>query len=146
MLPALIIILIIILLIILYFITTYNKLVKLRNRVKDGWAQIDVQLKRRFDLIPNIVETVKGYAGHEKETLDAVITARNKAVSATTPEEEMKANGELNAKYPGGIEAQKEMLEKEGHTVIQKGRKIFDITLKIMKMRCIRFKEIGRIQ
>ena len=58
----------------------------------------------------------------------------------------LKANGELNAKYPGGIEAQKEMLEKEGHTVIQKGRKIFDITLKIMKMRCIRFKEIGRIQ
>ena len=67
----------------------------LRNLVKDQWAQIDVLLKRRADLIPNLVETVKGYASHEKDTLEAVINARNKAVSATTPEEEMKANGEL---------------------------------------------------
>ena len=89
MLPALIIILIIILLIILYFITTYNKLVKLRNRVKDGWAQIDVQLKRRFDLIPNIVETVKGYAKHESETLKGIIEARNKFTVASTPSPEM---------------------------------------------------------
>ena len=74
---------------------TYNSLVNLRNMVKDQWAQIDVHLKRRADLIPNVVETVKGYASHEKETLDAVITARNKAVSAGTVEEEMKANGEL---------------------------------------------------
>ena len=89
MLLALIIILIIILLIILYFITTYNKLVKLRNRVKDGWAQIDVQLKRRFDLIPNIVETVKGYAKHESETLKGIIEARNKFKVASTPSKEM---------------------------------------------------------
>lgn len=74
---------------------TYNSLVNLRNMVKDQWAQIDVHLKRRADLIPNVVETVKGYASHEKETLDAVITARNKAVSAGTVEEEIKANGEL---------------------------------------------------
>lgn len=74
---------------------TYNSLVNLRNMVKDQWAQIDVHLKRRADLIPNVVETVKGYASHEKETLDAVISARNKAVSANTVEEEMKANGEL---------------------------------------------------
>ena len=91
----LIVIMVLIVLILLYVATTYNKLVHLRNLVKDQWAQIDVLLKRRADLIPNLVETVKGYAGHEKETLDAVITARNKAVSATTPEEEMKANGEL---------------------------------------------------
>ena len=65
--------------------------------VKDQWAQIDVHLKRRADLIPNVVETVKGYASHEKETLDAVISARNKAVSAGTVEEEMKANGELSS-------------------------------------------------
>ena len=63
--------------------------------VKDQWAQIEVLLKRRADLIPNIVETVKGYASHEKETLENVISARNKAVSANTPESEMKANGEL---------------------------------------------------
>ncbi len=76
---------------------TYNSLVNLRNMVKDQWAQIDVHLKRRADLIPNVVETVKGYASHEKETLDAVITARNKAVSANSVEDEMKANGELTS-------------------------------------------------
>ncbi len=92
---ALIIIAVLVVLILLYVATTYNKLVHLRNLVKDQWSQIDVLLKRRADLIPNLVETVKGYASHEKETLDAVITARNKAVSATTPEAEMKANGEL---------------------------------------------------
>lgn len=85
----------IILLLLGFVIATYNKLVRLRNMVKDQWAQIDVLLKRRADLIPNLVETVKGYASHEKDTLDAVISARNKAVSATTPEAEMKANGEL---------------------------------------------------
>ncbi len=82
--------------IVLFFVSTYNGLVKLRNMVKDQWAQIDVLLKRRADLIPNLVETVKGYAKHESETLEAVITARNKAVSAKTPEDEIKANGELS--------------------------------------------------
>ena len=82
-------------LIVLYLIGTYNSLVKLRNRVKDQWAQIDVQLKRRFDLIPNIVETVKGYAKHESETLKGVIEARNKFTVASTPEQEMEANNQL---------------------------------------------------
>ena len=86
----------VVLLLLLYFVSTYNGLVKLRNMVKDQWSQIDVLLKRRSDLIPNLVETVKGYAKHEKETLDAVITARNKAVSANGIEDEMKANGELS--------------------------------------------------
>ena len=67
---------------ILYVIATYNGLVKLRNRIEAAWAQIDVQLKRRYDLIPNLVETVKGYAAHERATLDAVITARNAAMAA----------------------------------------------------------------
>ena len=61
---------IVVFLIIFYVISTYNTLIKLRNRVKDQWAQIEVQLKRRFDLIPNIVETVKGYAKHESDTLN----------------------------------------------------------------------------
>lgn len=91
----LIAIVVIIVLVILYLISTYNGLVNLRNRVKDQWAQVDVHLKKRADLIPNLVETVKGYAGHEKETLEAVISARNKAVSATTPAAEMEASGEL---------------------------------------------------
>lgn len=92
---ALIIIAVVLVLLVFYVIGVYNNLVSLRNRVKDQWAQIDVLLKRRADLIPNVVETVKGYASHEKETLDAVISARNKAVSANTPEAEMKADGEL---------------------------------------------------
>ena len=63
----------------LFIITIYNRLVSSRNRVKNGFAQIDVQLTRRYDLIPNLVETVKGYMGHERETLEAVIQARNAA-------------------------------------------------------------------
>jgi len=63
-------------------VTIYNRLVALRNRFKNGFAQIDVQLKRRYDLIPNLVETAKGYIKHERETLEAVIKARNTAVSA----------------------------------------------------------------
>jgi LemA protein len=63
-------------------LTSYNKLVRQRNQVDASWAQIDVQLKRRYDLIPNLVETVKGYAAHERGTLDAVIQARNGAVAA----------------------------------------------------------------
>lgn len=93
---ALIIIAVIVVLIIMYAINVYNGLVKLRNMVKDQWAQIDVQLKRRFDLIPNLVETVKGYAKHEEETLENVIKARNTFLSATTPEAEMNANSDLS--------------------------------------------------
>ena len=89
------IILIIVVLIILWVVSTYNSLITLRNRVKDAWSQIDVQLKRRFDLIPNLVETVKGYTKHESETLENVIKARNSYVSATLPEDQMKADGEL---------------------------------------------------
>lgn len=89
------IVLIIVVLIVLYVISTYNSLVSLRNKVKDSWSQIEVLLKRRADLIPNLVETVKGYANHEKGTLEAVIEARNKYVTANTVEDEMKASGEL---------------------------------------------------
>ena len=93
--PWWVILIIVVVLIVLWAISVYNKLVVLKNRVKDQWAQIDVQLKRRFDLIPNLVETVKGYTKHESETLEAVIKARNTYVSATLPEDQMKADGEL---------------------------------------------------
>jgi len=73
---------VIVVLLILGFIIIYNSLVRLRNQVKNAWAQIDVQLKRRHDLIPNLVETVKGYAAHERETLEAVTAARNLAQGA----------------------------------------------------------------
>ena len=75
----------------------YNGLVALRQAVKNAWAQIDVQLKRRHDLIPNLVETVKGYATHEKETLERVIAARARATSATTPADKIKAEGEVSS-------------------------------------------------
>ena len=92
----LIVVLVIVVILVLWFIASYNSLVNLRNRVKDQWAQIDVQLKRRADLIPNLVETVKGYAKHEQGTLKDVIAARNAVNNASTKEEEMKANGELS--------------------------------------------------
>jgi LemA protein len=77
-------------------IGVYNNLVRLRQEVKSSWSQIDVQLKRRHDLIPNLVNTVKGYAAHERGTLDDVISARAKATSATVPADRIKAEGELS--------------------------------------------------
>ena len=74
-----------------------NKFVILLSRVKNAWSQIDVQLQRRFDLIPNLVETVKGYATHEKGTLEAVIAARNQYIAAGTVQEKMEANNQLTA-------------------------------------------------
>lgn len=78
-----IITLIIIVAIVVYFIAIYNKLVALKNRFKNAFSQIDVQLQRRYDLIPNLVETAKGYMTHERETLTAVIEARNEALAAS---------------------------------------------------------------
>lgn len=74
----------------------YNNLVTLRNRIDNAWQNIDTQLQRRFDLIANLVETVKGYAKHEKETLEAVISARNATVSADSPDKKMEANNALS--------------------------------------------------
>ncbi len=76
-------------------VTLYNRLVSLRNQVQNAWRQIDVQLKRRHDLIPNLVEVVKDYMSYEKETLEKVIQARNQAVSASTPEQAIAAEGIL---------------------------------------------------
>jgi len=73
----------------------YNGLVRLRVQCENAWADIDVQLKRRYDLIPNLVETVKGYASHEKDTLEGVISARNKAMSAQGPHAKGEAEGML---------------------------------------------------
>lgn len=82
-----------------YVVSVYNGLVNMRQRAKQSFADIDVQLKQRHDLIPNLVETVKGYAGHEKDTLDAVIRARNAAVSAQGP----NAQGPAEANLTGAL-------------------------------------------
>src|SRR5947208_9840987 len=79
----------------LWVASAYNGLVRLRNQLENAWAQIDVQLKRRHDLIPNLVETVKGYATHERETFERVIQARNMAVNAKTVGERAEAEGVL---------------------------------------------------
>lgn len=81
--------------IIVWLVSIYNRLVALRNQVKNAWRQIDVQLKRRHDLIPNLVETVKDYMSYEQETLKQVIAARNTAVSAQGPADAIKAEGAL---------------------------------------------------
>jgi LemA protein len=97
---------------ILFVVGKYNGLVALRNRFKNAWAQIDVQLKRRYDLIPNLVETTKGYLKHERGTLEAVIAARNSAASA---------NGRVTAN-PGDPEAMKALTSAEGSLTGALGR------------------------
>jgi LemA protein len=82
--------------IIIWIVGMYNKLINLRNQVKNAWRQIDVQLKRRHDLIPNLVEVTKDYMEYEQETLQQVIQARSRAVSADTPEEAIAAEGILS--------------------------------------------------
>lgn len=90
------IVLIIIVLLILYAISVYNSLVGLKQKVKNGWSQIDVQLQRRFDLIPNLVETVKGYMSHESNVLTKVAELRTSWANASTVSEKSKIDGELS--------------------------------------------------
>lgn len=92
---AVYIIIAIIILLIVYIFVLYNSFISLDNKVKEAFSTMDVYLKKRWDLIPNLVETVKGYAKHEKNTLEDVIKARNTYVTANTPEEKMKSSGEL---------------------------------------------------
>ncbi len=100
----LIVLLAVLAVVILFFVTSYNKLVRLRNRFKNAFAQIDVQLKRRYDLIPNLVEVAKNYMKHERETLEAVIAARNQAVNAN----------QRAAQDPSDPDAMRSLLGAEG--------------------------------
>ncbi len=93
---VLLIILGILAVLVIFVISLYNGLVRLRNRIDNAWAQIDVQLKRRYDLIPNLVETVKGYAAHESGTLEKVIQARNMAMAAQGPKEQAQAENMIS--------------------------------------------------
>jgi LemA protein len=94
---AFLILLVIVALLILMFVGSYNGLVKLRNTSEQAWSDVDVQLKRRYDLVPNLVETVKGYASHEKDTFEKVVQARNMAMQATSPEDKAKAENILQS-------------------------------------------------
>ncbi len=87
--------------IVLFVIVTYNRLVSLTQRTQSAWSDVDVQLKRRTDLVPNLVESVKGYAAHERGTLDAVVRARGAAVAAQTPESRAEAEGQLTQALRG---------------------------------------------
>jgi LemA protein len=93
---ALIVVVVLVVLIGIYLMVSYNGLVSLRNKIENAWAQIDVQLRRRYDLIPNLVETVKGYASHERETLDAVVKARNAGISAAGPHDQAEAENQIS--------------------------------------------------
>jgi len=141
------IILIVIAAVILAVIGMYNSLVRLRNRVEEAWADIDVQLKRRFDLIPNLVETVKGYAAHESATLENVIKARNEAMTAMaggdlkkTAETENMLSGALKSlfalseNYPdlkanqNFLELQRELVDTEDK--IQAARRFYNANVR----------------
>lgn len=93
---ALWVIIIVVAIILLWFILSYNSFIRLRNRVDNAWSQIDVQLKRRFDLIPNLVETVKGYMKHEKSTLKEITEARTAFLNAKGPSQMAKAENMLS--------------------------------------------------
>lgn len=93
---AIIVVVVILVLLALWAIASYNGLIRTKNQVDNAWSQIDVQLKRRIDLVPNLVETVKGYAAHEKSTLEAVVNARNSAIAApSTPAGQAAADNQL---------------------------------------------------
>lgn len=93
---AIIVAVVLVLIVAIWWISTRNNFVRLKNKVEEAWATIDVFLKKRFDLIPNLVETVKGYAKHESETLEKVVAARNVSMAAKGQEEKMKAANELS--------------------------------------------------
>ena len=142
MLIALIVLLVLVVIAVIFLWSTYNRLILLRNRMKEAWSDIEVLLKRRYDLIPNLVEVVKGYAAHEKSTLEAVIKARNMAVSASnkTIEEQAKSENFLSGtlkslfavteNYPdlkanvNFLELQRELVDTENK--IQSSRRFYN--------------------
>ena len=115
-----IVVLVIIGVVVLAIIAMYNGLVRLKVQCDNAWSDIDVQLKRRYDLVPNLVETVKGYAGHEKGTLEAVVQARNSAMSAQGPaakaDAENMLTGALTSKNSRGLKLNMFAIMLEGNT------------------------------
>ena len=94
---AVVVVIALVIALVAWYISTRNAFVRLKNKVEEAWATIDVYLKKRYDLIPNLVETVKGYAKHESETLEKVVAARNVSASAKSPEEKIQAANQLSS-------------------------------------------------
>ena len=152
---AIYIILGVILVTVLWAIFVYNGLVSLRNRVKEAWSDIDVQLKRRYDLIPNLVETVKGYAAHERQLLEKVTEARTKAMGAQTVQEHAEAENMLSStlktlfavveSYPqlqaagNFLELQRELRDTEDK--IQAARRFYNGNVRDLNIKIERFPE-----
>lgn len=140
---------VLLLLLIGYVMATYNGLITLRQRADEGMSDIDVQLKRRHDLIPNLVETVKGYASHERETLESVTAARSNAVSASGPEQQAAAENQLTGalrqlfavaeQYPdlkasqNFVELQRELTDTEDK--IQASRRFYNMTVRDLNIK-----------
>lgn len=123
-------------LIVILFIVSYNKLVKLRNNRENAFADIDVQLKQRHDLIPQLVEVVKGYATHEKETLQNVINARNQAIQANTIDDKIAAENKLSGALSGlrlVFEAYPDL--KANQNFLQLQEEISDVENKLSSVR-----------
>ena len=146
---VLIVLLVLAALLVLYGVMTYNSLVRLRTQSEEGFSDIDVQLKRRHDLIPNLVETVKGYAAHERATFENVTAARNNAVAATGPEAQAQAENALSGAlrqlfavaeaYPdlkasqNFIELQDEITDTEDK--IQASRRFYNMTVRDLNIK-----------
>ncbi|SEF42894.1 MULTISPECIES: LemA family protein [Parabacteroides] len=131
-----IIIIAVVAVIVIWVISLYNSLVKLRNNRENAFADIDVQLKQRYDLIPQLVETVKGYASHEKETLERVINARNGAVNAKTIDEKIAADNMLTSALSGlkiTLEAYPDL--KANQNFLQLQEEIADLENKLSSVR-----------
>ena len=129
-------IIIVVVVIVLILISVYNRLVKLRNQRENAFADIDVQLKQRYDLIPQLVETVKGYAKHEKETLARIIELRNQAVAATTIDGKIAAENQLSGVLAGlkvTLEAYPEL--KANQNFLQLQEEMSDIENKLASVR-----------
>jgi LemA protein len=136
-------------LIALYGVATFNSLIRLNNRAQEGFSDIDVQLKRRHDLIPNLVETVRGYAAHERQTLENVTAARNAAVAATGPEAQARAENQLTGalrqlfavaeNYPD-LKASRNFLELQNEITdtedkIQAARRFYNMTVRDLNIK-----------
>jgi len=119
-----------------YALITYNAFVKYRNQVTEAWSDIDVQLKRRHNLIPNLIETVKGYATHERNTLDSVTSARTDALQATTPADQAKAENALSSTLKSLFAVSEQYPDLKANTnFLELQRELSDTENKILSSR-----------